>query len=81
MIASKSHNKQIRDGHGCLGYPCPLGLKIYNSNLRDDRFNGYYIQTFSHSRKRFLRFQAMIDKLSILFYVSTIGKKDIFFQF
>ena len=65
MIASKSHNKQIRDGHGCLGYPCPLGLKIYNSNLRDDRFNGYYIQTFSHSRKRFLRFQAIIDKLSI----------------
>ena len=43
------YDRNIRAGPGCLGYPCKLGLKIYNNNLRDDRFNGYYIQTFSHS--------------------------------
>ena len=53
-------DRNIDPGVGCLGYPCPLGLRIYNNNLRDDRFNGYYIQTFSHTRNLFMN---LMEKL------------------
>ena len=27
----------------CIGYPCPMAIKIFSENLGDPEFNGYYI--------------------------------------
>ena len=30
----------------CIGYPCPLALKIDSSDFKYPRFSGYYISNF-----------------------------------
>ena len=30
----------------CLGYPCPMTVKIFSENFGDPEFNGYYIINF-----------------------------------
>ena len=43
---AETQDVEVDKKGNCLGYPCPMTIKIFSENFGDAEFNGYYVINF-----------------------------------
>ena len=43
---AETNDVPVDTNGNCIGYPCPLAIKIFSEDFSDSQFNGYYVSNF-----------------------------------